>query len=102
MTPDPNPAPLEVVTLICTTAGLTFSITASRTCSVLEPVSDGIVIVGLDELPVLLLLNCQPAKRPVPKTRASSSASPMIEAVRTPLPERRGGLLPTGGVPCGG
>src|ERR1700686_5064576 len=95
ITPEPMALPPCKVTFICTTAGFTFAITASRTASILLLVSCGTVTFGvlpgckvatlLGLLELLVLPNCQPANRPVPKTSASTSARARIAPGRIPL-----------------
>src|SRR5579884_1071871 len=102
MTPEPRPA----CVLTCTTAGLTFAIAASRTASILFPVSAGTVAcelapacnapdAGFVAVAPLLWANCQPENRPVPKTSSRTTARARIAPARGPLPDFLGGR------PCG-
>src|SRR5713101_5696153 len=81
MTPEPSWFPDEVVTFTCTTVDCTFAITASRTTSVLLPLSAGTGAVGFVpacSVPVvvaLLLPNCQPANKPMFRTTSSSPST---------------------------
>src|SRR5260221_11482459 len=85
MTPEPSWFPDEVVTFTCTTVGCTFAITASRTASVLFPLSAGtgaVEFVPVCSVPVveavvvaLLLPNCQPANKPMFRTKSSSPST---------------------------
>src|SRR5579859_6234617 len=101
MTPEPIPDPLWVVTLTWTTAGRTLATTASRTASVLLPLTAGMVGAGFVPgcnwavpgwfTTVELRPNCQPANKPVPKMNASKTVNAKMDAVRTPLEGRCGG-----------
>src|SRR6266702_2949519 len=112
ITPEPIALFPRVVTFTSTTAGFTFAITASCTVSILFPVSAGIVgVVPVCNAPVgfavlappaavLVLPNCQPANRPIPKIIASRSVSATIAPVRMP-PDLRIGVA-GGGLARGG
>src|SRR5438132_11109872 len=101
ITPEPIPPPPAVVTFTSTTAGRTLAITASRTASILLPVSAGTVVVGFvpgSSTPVLEPLAAgvevvplpysQPANKPVPKMIASTRVRTIIAPVRNPPEER--------------
>src|SRR5579884_317921 len=101
MTPEPMALPLCVVTLTSTTPALSFAMAAS--CAVCtEAVVCAVEAVALLVLPavVVVLLNCQPAKRPVPKMRSSTSAKAPMAQARKPPPLLRlaGGVGDVGGV----
>src|SRR5579875_853970 len=107
ITPEPIAPPCVVCTLISTTAGLTFAITASRTASILLLLSGGIVATGVCcpccngagfcVVAVLLRPNSQPAaKTTTPKRSATSivtSTASHVRDVRRPGPGGVGGTL---------
>src|SRR5579885_1409628 len=98
MTPEPMALPLCVVTLTSTTPALSFAMAAS--CAVCtEAVACAVEAVALPAV-VVVLLNCQPAKRPVPKMRSSTSANAPMAQARKPPPLLRlaGGAGGVGGV----
>src|SRR5215469_513603 len=86
MTPEPTCSPCAVVTLSSTTAGSTLAMAAScRASSVVLPVDVAVAVAAFDVVPALLLLllvNSQPANRPTPKMRASTSVRSTIAPAR--------------------
>src|SRR5579859_4303016 len=110
MTPEPTALPLCVVTSISVTAALIFAIAASCAVSTVA-VADTVVVPWVELLlPValLLLLNCQPANRPMLKMPASNKIKSATVAVRKALPPRfvctggDGGCCTCGCGSCGG
>src|SRR5579884_3610159 len=101
MTPEPMALPLCVVTLTSTTPALSFAMAAS--CAVCAAAVVCVVeVAALLALPAVavVLLNCQPAKSPVPKMRSSTSANAPMAQARKPPPLLRlaGGSSGVGGV----
>src|SRR5258708_24725013 len=84
ITPEPRPLPCPVWTSICTTAGRTLPMTASRAVSIVSDCADESVFEFACRLRALLLPNCQPANNPMPKTMTSTRVRRRMAPVRKP------------------